>query len=123
MYFLVNQKVRERVKSLIDLAPEGWIVKIEEPKRNREQNDLLHAEIQDIVDEGRKWANQTWTVEQWKRLLTAAWCRATGQGVQMVPALDGQGFDVLYQRTSDLSKRECSELIEFIRAWKETGHG
>ena len=115
---LVNDKVRQRTKDLIDMAPEGYVVRIDEPTRNLEQNSLLHAELQEIA-ESREWAGQRWSVEAWKRLLTAAWCRATGQGVQMVPAVDGQGFDVLYQRTSDLTKRECSELIEYVKAFKD----
>jgi len=119
---LVNPKVRERAKGLIDMAPDGWVVRIDEPTRNLEQNALLHAELQEIA-ESREWAGKRWSVEAWKRLLTAAWCRATGQGVELVPALDGVGVDVLYQRTSDLTKRECSDLIEFIKAWRENGHG
>ena len=35
----------------------------------------------------------------------------------MVRALDWQGIEVLYQRTSELSKAECSELLEFVMAW------
>ena len=43
--------------------------------------------------------------------------RATGRQVSLYPAVDGQGFDALYARTSKLSKSECSELIEYIQAW------
>jgi hypothetical protein len=45
--------------------------------------------------------------------------RATQQGgVLYVQAVDGQGMDVLYQRTSTLSKSQMTDLIEYIKAWK-----
>lgn len=84
--------------------------------RNNEQNALLHALLTDIAHQV-DWAGKRWDVEDWKRLLTAAWMRTRNQQAQMVPALDGHGFEVLYQRTSTLSKSECAELIDFIQAW------
>jgi len=36
----------------------------------------------------------------------------------VVPALDGHGVDVVFQRTSRLSKAEMAELIDFIQAWE-----
>lgn len=52
-----------------------------------------------------------------ERLLTAAWCRATGESVTILPALDGHGVDLVPRRTSKLTKAECCELIEYITAW------
>lgn len=97
-------------------APEGYICTIAEAVRNGEQNALLHAVLTDISKQV-EWAGQKHDVETWKRLLVAAWMRATGRQVTLLPALDGQGFDALYQRTSKLGKAECTELIEFIYAW------
>lgn len=77
---------------------------------------MLHALCADVAKQ-KEWAGQKWDVESWKRLLTAAWCRTRNTGVQLVPALDGQGFDVLYQRTSTLAIAECADLITFILAW------
>jgi hypothetical protein len=64
-----------------------------------------------------EWAGQRWSVEDWKRLLTAAWMRAEKQSAVIVPALDGTGFDVLYRHTSSLSKTEMASLIEYAYAW------
>lgn len=85
-------------------------------KRSVEQNAMLHALCADISRQ-KEWGGRKWDVESWKRLLTAAWCRTRNVGVQMVPAIDGQGFDVLYQRTSKLSIGECADLITYILAW------
>jgi hypothetical protein len=84
--------------------------------RSDAQNRLLHSRIGDVARQC-EWAGQKWDAESWKRLLTAAWCRTRNQGVQIVPAIDGQGFDLIYQRTSKLSKAECSDLSEYVMAW------
>lgn len=80
------------------------------------QNNLLHSRISD-VSKHCEWAGGKLDIEDWKRLLTAAWCRTRNEGVRIIPAIDGQGFDVLYQRTSKLSRRECADLSEYIMAW------
>jgi hypothetical protein len=80
------------------------------------QNNLLHSRISD-VSKHCIWAGEKLDIEDWKRLLTAAWCRANAEGVRILPAIDGQGFDVLYRRTSKLSRRECVDLSDFIMAW------
>lgn len=87
-----------------------------EEKRSSPQNAKLHALIGEIAKQ-REWAGQRWDAEVWKRLLTAAWMRANGERVMVVPSLDGAGVDVVFRRTSDLSKGECSSLLEFVMAW------
>ena len=89
---------------------------LREETRSDAQNRLLHARLNDITKQC-EWAGRRWDIDQWKRLLTAAWCRVRNEGVEIVPAIDGKGFDVLYQRTSELSRRDCAELSEYIMAW------
>jgi len=55
--------------------------------------------------------------QTWKRLLTAAWCRARNEHIEMLPALDGHGVDIVFRRTSQLSRAECAELCDYIGAW------
>lgn len=85
-------------------------------RRSLPQNAKLHACIAEIAEK-MQWAGRRREVEDWKRLLTAAWLRARGTAVEIVPALDGHGFDVLYRHTSRLTAEECSELLEYVMAW------
>ena len=117
IFRLVHAIARQRALEAVKNAPDGYIVTVRGPTRNLEQNAALHALLQEIA-ETRQWAGQLLDVEDWKRLLTAAWMRATGRGIRLVPAMDGQGFDALYQRTSTLTKAEMSELIDYIQAWR-----
>ena len=92
------------------------VLTLKEEKRSSEQNRKLHAALQDISRQV-EWAGRKWDTDQWKRLLTASWMRARGQQVTMVPALDGSGIDVLYRHTSQMSKAEVADLIDYVQAW------
>ena len=113
---LSNPVARRVAQDKIASAPDGYVCEIKEPPRNLNQNALLHAVIASIADQ-KQWAGEYLDVEAWKRLMCAAWCRATQQGAKIVPAIDGYGFDVIYRRTSTLSKKECAELLDFVTAW------
>lgn len=103
-------------KSLL-MAGHRLTLEIRPEKRNNEQNALLHATLTEIANT-REWAGKKRDVEVWKRLLVAAWLRARGESVEILPALDGHGVDVVFRRTSNLTKGECAELIDFIEAWR-----
>lgn len=87
-----------------------------EPKRTLAENALLHALISELAGK-MEWAGKKRDVETWKRLLVAAWMRAEGKPVEILPALDGHGVELIPVRTSKLGKRACADLIEFIYAW------
>lgn len=113
VYRLVHDRARELARAAVMGAKHGSIVTVGQPTRNLEQNALLHAALTDIAAQVT-WHGQRFDIETWKRLCTAAWLRERGGNPQMVPALDGHGFDIVYQPTSKLSKGEFSELCEWI---------
>ena len=102
----------------------GWLtagdtrltLEIRPEKRSDAQNRLLHACLGEISKQV-EWAGCKRDVDTWKRLLTAAWLRARGEPIEMLPALDGHGVDIVFRRTSQLTKAECAELSEFVMAW------
>lgn len=101
----------------------GWIkdgnrltLEIRPEKRSDAQNRLLHACLSEISKKV-EWAGARRDVDTWKRLLTAAWLRTRGESVEVLPALDGKGVDVVFRKTSQLTKAECAELSEFVMAW------
>jgi hypothetical protein len=116
-YRLVTSDDRARAIEAIKAAPVGWVARISPPTRNLKQNALLHAELQEIA-RTRTWCGFELDVEDWKRLMVAAWMRAKGESPVFIPAIDGHGMDVIYKRTSKLTKEEMSDLIEYVIAWK-----
>ena len=89
---------------------------IKDQDRSSEQNKKLHACLSDIAKQVEH-AGKKWDVLIWKRLLTAAWLRESGEQPQLIPAVDGNGFDVVYERTSQLSVKQCASLLEWIQAF------
>ena len=116
-FFLVHAVARDRAALAIRQAPDGYKVHISEPKRNDAINAALHAKLSEIAS-GREWAGQKWPLEVWKRLLVAAWSRANGEHLQILPALDGQGVDIVQRHTSKMNQAEVSELLTYIEAWE-----
>jgi hypothetical protein len=85
-------------------------------KRTQEHSARLHAML-GWISKHIDWAGSKHDIDTWKRLLTAAWCRARGEPVSYLPAVDGQGIDIVFRRTSELTGKEMAELIEFIFSW------
>jgi hypothetical protein len=85
-------------------------------ERSTEKNAHLHA-ILGAISKQRQWAGKWLDIEAWKRLMVSAYERANGRQAEFYPALDGQGFDVVYRRTSRMSQEEIRELIHFSEAW------
>lgn len=108
----------KRAKALL-MAGNRLTLTVGRETRNDAQNALLHALLTDIA-KTRDWAGQKRDVETWKRLLVAAWLRARGESIEVLPAIDGHGIDVVFRRTSSLTKGECAELVMFIEAWRAT---
>jgi len=100
------------------LAAGHWLVLVVRlATRSDAQNRLLHSRIRDVSKHLRDWRGVPMDDEDWKRMLIAAWCRVHNEPARMVPALDGHGFEVLYRRSSKLSRAECADLSEYILAW------
>lgn len=116
IYIFSHETARKLAAAQCFLAPAGYVCTIQEPTRTLSENALLHALIAEVADK-IEWAGKKRDPEIWKRLMVAAWCRIHGESVEVLPALDGHGVDIVPARTSKLSKKECADLIEYIYAW------
>jgi hypothetical protein len=103
------------IKSML-MAGHRIVGEFRQETRSDAQNRLLHGWIGQIARQ-LEWAGKKRDTDTWKRLLVAAWLRARGEHVEILPALDGHGVDVVFRHTSKLTRAECSELCEFVMAW------
>lgn len=115
-FILHNPQCRVKAIDAINNAATGSIVTVSDPKRSILQNNLLHAVLTDISRQV-VWCGKKFDVDTWKRLCVAAWLRENKQSPDLIPAIDGKGFDVIYQQTSKLSLAQCSDLIEWCYAF------
>lgn len=116
-YILAHPTARQRAMEAVRTAPDGFVVTVSEPRRTMAENALLHALIGEVAAT-HEWAGKKRDVETWKRLMVAAWCRMRGEAMEILPALDGHGVDIVPARTSALSKSECADLITYVQAWQ-----
>lgn len=103
---------REKAKGWIDKAPPGTRVEFKGAKRTLAQNDLMWGLLTDVAQQ-KNHAGRRYTPDQWKVIFM----HACGREVQFVPSLDGSTFIPWGQSSSDLSKAEMTDLVDFIIAW------
>ncbi len=109
---LCGKPDRERAVRWIEQAPAGTRITFKDAKRTIAQNDRMWAMLTDVAMQ-KEHAGRKYTPDQWKILFM----HACGREVQFIPALDNSTFIPWGQSSSDLSKAEMTELIEFIFAW------
>jgi hypothetical protein len=103
---------KARAARYIAQAPLGTRIELKAAKRTLAQNDRMWAMLTDIAAQ-KEHLGRKYTPDIWKALFMSA----CGREVQFVPSLDGTAFLPLGYRSSDLSKGEMSDLIEFMLAW------
>ncbi len=113
---LNSETHRAFVASLVLSTPVGHFISITPPTRGLKQNDAIHGKLRDIAEQV-EWHGRKLTVDIWKRLCMAAWLREEGEAPDLVPALDGNGFDVIYNHTSKLTIAQASRFLEWISAF------
>jgi hypothetical protein len=111
---IILRSPQDRAKALhwVSKAPPNTRVEFKAEKRSLPQNDRMWAMLTDIAQQ-KEHCGRKYTPDQWKVLMM----HACGREVQFIPALDGSAFIPWGQSSSDLSKAEMTDLIEFMFAW------
>lgn len=99
----------QTIKPLL-IAGHRLHVEVRQEKRSDAQNRLMWSALGDLARQV-DWHGQKLDAEAWKDMATAALKRQ-----RVVPGIDG-GFVVLGQRTSQMTKSEMTELIDFVLAF------
>lgn len=106
------QRNRDKAARWMHELPHATRVEMKASKRTLPQNARMWAMLTDVASQTTH-AGRKYTPEQWKVLFM----HACGREVQFIPALDGATFIPWGQSSSDLSKAEMTDLIEFIFVW------
>lgn len=110
-YILAHTEARRRALDAVRNAPDGFVVAVAEPTRNLEQNALMWALLTDISNQV-PWHGIHLSPDEYKDLLSAGLVKS-----KVVPNIENNGFVILGQRTSKMSKKEFSDLCELIMAF------
>lgn len=108
---LVGDAQRAHAKRLIDEAPAGHIMTLQQETRSIQSNRLMWALIADIRAQNPDMAQ--FTPDQVK----LRFLNALDSEMQFLPELWGGGMFAVGQRSSTLSKRDFSLLVELVFKW------
>lgn len=108
---ITGEAARKAICRHVLMAPEGHIVSIGEPRRNLEQNALLWALLTDLANQ-TDWHGIKLSADEFKDLLSAGLVKS-----KVVQNLTGDGFVILGQRTSKMTKRQMGDLLDLIYAF------
>lgn len=105
-----SQYRRDLAHRLVAAAPVGAVMTIAPAKRSTDQNSRFWAMLSDISrakPDGRMHTPETWK---------ALFLHAMGHASRFEMGLNGEPFPVGF-RSSQLSKAQMSDLMEFMSAW------
>ncbi len=111
IFRLVHEQARKGAAHECMTAPSGYVVTVSQPTRNLMQNALMWVLLGNLAEQ-TDWHGNKLNAEEWKDLLSAGLVQS-----KVVPNLTGNGFVILGQRTSKLSKSQFAALIELILAF------
>lgn len=86
-------------------------VEIRPERRSSEQNARMWAMLTEVSQQV-EWYGKKLSAEDWKHVFSASLRR-----LDVVPNLDGTGFVALGMSTSQMTKREFSDLMELIASF------
>jgi hypothetical protein len=108
---LVNPQVRQRAAQAVLDAPDGYCVEIGPETRTQAQNRLFWPLVADIRSQNADMAK--FSPDQVK----LRFLNALDSEMQFLPELWGGGMFAVGQRSSTLSKRDFSLLVELVFKW------
>jgi len=114
-YILAHAEARRRAVQGVQDAPDGYVIRIDEPTRSIRANAAMWPILQAFSEQIEWPVNGKFCKlepEEWKDLLTAAFTRET---VRVAMGLDG-GMVMLGLRTSKMGKKQFSEFLDFLHA-------
>ena len=121
-YYLVHDTARRLASAACLTAPDGYVMRLSEPKRKDIQSDKFHAMIGDIARQSEH-IGRKWDADDMKRLLVddfAEEMRLAGTPLhhdgRVAPSLDGRRIVQLGIQTRDFYVKEASAFIEYLYA-------
>jgi len=124
VFRLAHPAARERAAQyVLRDAPDGWVVRVSEPQKKREQEEKYHAMIGDIARQ-TTYAGRPWDADDMKRILVdefAEEMRQAGDPLhhdsRLIPSEDGRRVIQLGIQTREFYVREAAAFITFLYAW------
>lgn len=110
-FFLRNKDIKERAAHAVLSASEDMVCEIKPAKRTEVQNARMWAMLGEISEQVI-WYGQKLSPADFKDMLTASLRKS-----RVVPGIDPGSFVVMGLRTSQMTKKEMSDLMTLMEAF------
>jgi hypothetical protein len=110
-FVLAHRTARANAVECVASAPDGWVITVQPPTRSLQSNARMWALLTEVAEQV-VWHGRKLSPESWKHVFSAALKKQ-----DVVPNIDGTGFVVLGQSTSQMSVAEMSDLMALIEAF------
>lgn len=111
IFILAHDEARRRAREACLNAIEGTVVRLSPPTRTLEANAAMWSALSDVAAQV-EWHGRKLDAESWKHIFSSSLKKQ-----DVVPNLEGNGFVVLGQSTSNFTKKEMSDMIDLIHAF------
>lgn len=101
---------RQRATHWVAKAPWGTRIEFKASKRTLPQNDRMWAMLTDVAQHMKATRGLDYDTDEWKLIFLHGW----GREVRFLPSLDGKSVVPVPKSSSDLSKEEMTDFIEYI---------
>ena len=117
IYFLVHDTARRLAAAQCQIAPDGYVCRIEPPSRTLDQNSYQWPYLEGFSKQ-LQWpvnGELVWlTKEEWKDILTCAFEEEVKPRLAM--GFEGAGMVMLGRKTSQYGKRKFALWMEWLMA-------
>jgi hypothetical protein len=120
---LVGPRQRQTAHTYIDEAPDGFVMRLQEPTKKRTQELKYHAMIDDIAKQ-TTYAGKSWDADDMKRILIDEFAyemRMANTPLhhdgRLIPSEDGLRIIQLGIQSRDFYVLEAAQFIQFLEAW------
>jgi len=113
---LLGDQTRRVACEMIQRVPDGWICKIDKPRRTLQQSSRFWAVCGDVAKSGFIWGGSTLPKDDWHTLFLSAWNIAEHRPARLVIGLENELVNLIPQSRS-LTVEQMSSLIDYCTAW------
>jgi hypothetical protein len=112
-YILAHDEARRLALEAVRQAPQGYVFRLDPPKRTLDQNSMIHPVVEKIARLLKRPTDKE-SLRQLRYLLLEQWQHETNRPPMFERSYDGQRWVSVNKGTSDLDKPDCSEFIEWM---------
>jgi len=113
---LVGDHTRRAACSLVQQAPDGWVMQLDRPKRTLRQSSRFWATCGEVAKTDYTWGGTRHDKQSWHDLFLCGWHVIKGNPPRLLIGLEGERVSLI-KHTRDLSENEMSDLLDYASAW------